>query len=420
MLSVPELLDSASPEGIEVWQLTTGEMRASHIYMEAHVFTPDSKRLVLQRGSDAHGFERRDNPDFQYLLCDLENDGELIPLSDEINASAMALAPAGDWFYYFVDDTRLPGPTGDITLKRVSLDGLTRETLKVIDAPLPGMSRRLGRLYPISTISSDGKRLVASSFLGTGLEKNGDFCLLRCDLETGATEMIHCNRRYPNPHTQYCRSTDPEMSHDLLVQHDITALHDEGGWINGSEETDKPSCCIHVIRDDGTNWRDLAWGRHETERCQGHQCWIGQSGLAVTSNRTSNWERHLIAGKPVLHSGHDGMLTPGGIRNNLTRDFAGRANFYHFQTDRAGKRMIADYIDSESWQIYVGDMPEDPLSGTIPSMAYLLTVGSQKGILERDHPHPFLSPDGSMGFFNGDHTGVLHAYMVKLVVLDSP
>ena len=29
------------------------------------------------------------------------------------------------------------------------------------------------------------------------------------------------------------------------------------------------------------------------------------------------------------------------------------------------------------------------------------------------HMHPFLSPDGTMGFFNSDESGVLQAYMVR-------
>jgi Tol biopolymer transport system component len=29
------------------------------------------------------------------------------------------------------------------------------------------------------------------------------------------------------------------------------------------------------------------------------------------------------------------------------------------------------------------------------------------------HMHPFLSPDGSKGFFNSDESGILQAYMVQ-------
>lgn len=29
------------------------------------------------------------------------------------------------------------------------------------------------------------------------------------------------------------------------------------------------------------------------------------------------------------------------------------------------------------------------------------------------HIHPFLSPDGSMGFFNSDESGTVQAYMIR-------
>ena len=40
---------------------------------------------------------------------------------------------------------------------------------------------------------------------------------------------------------------------------------------------------VHVIADDGTNLRDLPWGRDGNEFCQGHQCWIGADERALTS-----------------------------------------------------------------------------------------------------------------------------------------
>ena len=33
--------------------------------------------------------------------------------------------------------------------------------------------------------------------------------------------------------------------------------------------------------------------------------------------------------------------------------------------------------------------------------------------LKQAHIHPFLSPDGSMAFFNSDESGILQAYMIR-------
>jgi hypothetical protein len=45
------------------------------------------------------------------------------------------------------------------------------------------------------------------------------------------------------------------------------------------------------------------------------------------------------------------------------------------------------------------------------NITFLLNPRSswQKGA----HIHPFLSPDGMMGFFNSDESGILQAYMVR-------
>jgi Tol biopolymer transport system component len=42
---------------------------------------------------------------------------------------------------------------------------------------------------------------------------------------------------------------------------------------------------------------------------------------------------------------------------------------------------------------------------------FLLSTGSS---WRKDtHIHPFLSPDGSMGFFNSDESGTLQAFLVR-------
>ncbi len=52
----PDLLDRKSPPGLEVVPLTTdASVPASHLYMEAQIFTMDWKHLVLHRSATAHG-----------------------------------------------------------------------------------------------------------------------------------------------------------------------------------------------------------------------------------------------------------------------------------------------------------------------------------------------------------------------------
>ena len=76
-----DLLSESSPECLEVFQLTTDTLPSSHLYMEAQVFTPDSARFVLHKSATAHGSDKL-NPHHQYLICDLEDNGSLHPITE--------------------------------------------------------------------------------------------------------------------------------------------------------------------------------------------------------------------------------------------------------------------------------------------------------------------------------------------------
>lgn len=407
MIPRPDLLAANSPAGLEVFQLTSeADVPSSHIYMEAQIFTPDSQRFILHRAAHAHGRMMGD-PRHQFLLCDLEAGGELTPLTEEMNATGPAVSPDGQWLYYFLDEGRVDG--GEVLLKRVRLDGTGRETCMVLDTPLAGTNYRLSKLYPLSTISSDGQRLAMCGFLGDGTVPNAPWGLVIFDLEHDDIRLVLEGPSWCNIHPQYCRSTDPEASHDVLVQENHDNQTDAAGAVTllvGGVGAD-----IHVIRDDGTNFRNLPWGRDGNEACQGHQCWIGRSEWAITSTGTRQPpEAQLIAGLPAPYAGHVGIATPGGQRNDLSRDFDG-PNFFHFATDIAGRKFITDSGPHNAggglWVADLGDPATDPLQ----NWTYLLNP--RNSWTKEAHIHPFLSPDGTVGFFNSDESGTRQAFMVR-------
>jgi len=229
------------------------------------------------------------------------------------------------------------------------------------------------------------------------------------DLDKATVNLICHGTTWCNMHAQYCRSLDPEASHDLLIQENHGSSTDaKGGIVNlvGGDGAD-----IHVIRDDGTNFRNMPWGRDGNEFCQGHQCWRGRTSWAITSTSTRTPpEAQLIEALPAPHAGHVGLKTPGGVRNDLTREFP-KPKFYHFATDLAGKRLISDAAEfQKGGKIFVaalGVPGKDPLR----NFKYLLNPKSS--CTKQAHIHPFLSPDGSMGFFNSDESGILQAYMIR-------
>ncbi|MBI4586296.1 MAG: PD40 domain-containing protein [Planctomycetes bacterium] len=403
----PDLLDKNSPKGIEVIQLTTEKaVPSSHIYMEAQIFTPDAKRLVLHRSAHAHGSDKND-PEHRYLVFDLENDCRLMPITEEVGVTAPSVSPDGKYLYYFVDETEVNG--GRLTLKRVCLDGRERQTIVTLDQPLPGTRFRPSQIYPLSTVSSDGKRLALSAFLGDGQAKGAPWGLLVFDVDKATVNLIIHGPTWCNMHPQYCRSLDPETRRDLLIQENHGNACDAQGHITtlvGGDGAD-----IHVIRDDGANFRTMPWGRDGNEFCQGHQCWRGRSDWAITSTSTRQPpEAQLIESRAVADAGHLGSKTAGGVRNHLSREFPKPA-FYHFATDMAGRRLISDAGPLKQggrlWVAELGEPGKDPLGN------FRFLLGPRCSGAKGAHIHPFLSPDGSLAFFNSDESGLLQAYMVR-------
>jgi len=168
---------------------------------------------------------------------------------------------------------------------------------------------------------------------------------------------------------------------------------------------------IHVIQDDGSSFCNLPWGRDGNEFCQGHQCWRERNTWAIASTAMRRpSEAQLIEGLPAPYGGHVGIKTPGGMRNDLSREFP-NPHFYHFATDISGRSLISDAAPFDTRaRIYVADLGgpgQDPLH----NFRYLLCP---KSSYKKDaHIHPFLSPDGSMGFFNSDESGILQAYLIR-------
>ncbi|MFH1742992.1 MAG: hypothetical protein ABIH23_28640, partial [bacterium] len=281
-----------------------------------------------------------------------------------------------------------------------------------LDHALPGTNYRPNYLYPLSTISSDGKRIAISCFLGDGQTDNAPFGLFVYDLERGVASLILEGPTWLNMHPQYSRSLDPEACHDILVQENHGVEYDRSGTYLPGKLVGGDGADIHVIRDDGTNFRTMPCGRDRNrETCQGHQCWRGCSTSAVIGTeggRRPDKERklELIEGWAVPDTGHLGMNTPGGQRNDLSRDFTD-PRFSHFGVDISGTRIITDSPTRGRWLLHIAQWGANE-GEALQDWRFLLDPSSSKDA----HPHPFLSPDGTRGFFNSDESGIIRPYMV--------
>lgn len=401
-----DLRPDNAPDSLEVIQLTNCPHAASHLYMEAQIFTPDSKRFLLHECATAHRGNVND-PHHRYMVCDLEDNCALRPVIAELGATAPSLSPDGKYIYYFVDETKLNG--GRFLLKRVNLDGSARQTICVYDIPLPEVDRYANRLYPLSTIRSDGRKIALACFLGNGTEEGKLWGLMVFDLDNSERNLILSGESWCNLHPQYCRSTDPEYMRDILVQENHgNEIEADGTFI---KLTNPPGADIHVIKDDGTDFRDMPWGRDGNEACQGHQCWRGTSEWAITGTSTRNPpEKQLIESTAVPHTGHIGSASPGGIRNNISASYPGPC-FSHFATDKSGKRLVTDTsATDQGGRLLTAELGEP---GKEPASAWKCIAHPRSSWQKDTHLHPFLSPDGTKAFFNSDESGLLQAYMVR-------
>ena len=408
----PDLLDASSPEGLSVVQITTApEFGHSHVYMESPVFTPDSKRFIFMRLRNA---EERNARKLQrdYFLCDIDDDFALRRLTDEPGASAPAVPRDGGCAYYIVDASAPGHAKSDVRLKRVRLDSFKRETLAVIDSPLPDCRAMPSRVYALASISPDGRRLCTSAFLGDGRTENAPWALLVFDLESARVQIALSGEEYCNMHPQYCRSE--EAARDILVQHNHDSRCDERGNIVklvGGSGAD-----VHVIRDDGNDFRDMPWGRDGLEFCQGHQCWRGRMRSAVSS-MDAHPDHHLplVESLPMRCSEHHlGKRLSGAMRNVITRDVELPA-FCHFAFDPTGTKFVSDTYIKEDLRgrggLFIGSL--DPAPGAALRLRHLLFPRSSWQHGQQSHPHPFLSPDGTKAFFNSDESGQPQIYMIR-------
>ncbi|MBT3381787.1 MAG: hypothetical protein HN742_05570 [Lentisphaerae bacterium] len=414
----PDLLSPDSPAGLRLVQITNDASGVhAHVYMESHIFTPDSRRLVFRRILN-HGEKIPINIRQDYLLCDIADGFTIRQLTDEPGATAPAITPDGRFMYYLLDQAPAPD-RGRWVLRRVCLQSFRRETVLVIDNPLPGTRCRPSFCTTLSSMSADGERLCTSGYLGDGVRPNGPFGVVVFDLARATAEAIMESPTFSNAHPQYCRCPDPESKHDILVQENHgDQVGADGRGDRTLPKTDASGADVHVIRDDGTQFRTMPWGRDGQEFCTGHQCWRGRIPSAVAGVSRVGRDVPVVEGKPGpadSSAPHRGRETPGAVRNEICREMP-LPMFSHFAFDPTGTRFVSDCMrpGAGNWanaQIVVGSLPDTP--DAVLKVRYLLESGTSFQNPQATHPHPFPSPDATKAFFNSDVTGQPQIWMVE-------
>jgi len=402
-------IDRNSPEGIHVYQLTDDPQGAGLVYPDQPSFLADGRRLVVNTSTGP-------------VICDPDDGGSLISIFGDEQQKHVNITFDGKFAYCA---QRSP-EKGSLNISRVELDSLRVEDVIHAEGMLPGLSIRADKIG-ISTISADNRRVACGVWLGNGNTPDAPYGIIILELETGDARTVAEDVDFCNPHLQYCRSTDPEARHDLLVQMNHGVHSDaEGKVLVSLGPPSELGVDIHAVRDDGANWRDLPFGRDGHESCIGHQIWrgLGTSAVTVTlqnEDTSYGWAdgsaQGVVAGWPApadKNAPHLGLRNPGARRVVLSEGCE-KPRFCHLANDDSGLKFVFDTFPIYDGRyagmlVYIGSASdeESPLT-----FRYILNSGvTFNGNKGHMHAHPILSPDGKRLFFNSDITGKPQAYMV--------
>jgi len=412
-----DLLTDASPKGLRVVCVSNDHANSySHIYMESPVFTPDSNRFVFQKLEPDPPDVNMQRRWHEYWVCDIEDGFAIRRLTDEPNAIGPAVSPDGQWMYYFLNSLD-PSARKGVSLRRVNLETGLRETVMVIDRPLPMPGGATvappSRLYSLASIREDGQAVATGAFFGDGKTHPGLWGVLVCDIPRASAHVAVAGVNYFNPHVQYARTTDPTRMRDLMVQQNFAADCDAMGKVTGVS----PGCLVNIIRDDGTNFRRLPCGAGCEELCHGHQEWRGNrdSVLVGIDNAAG---RPVIEATPVAADPDDAtwpaqMPSASSHRNDVSRSHAA-PQWGHTTTDLTGTRYAGDWrprdTSADVTTLHIGTLADAPDTALITT--YLLHPKSNFTNDQATHPHPCLSPDGRRLLFNTDFGGRPQVWMV--------
>ena len=411
MKPCPEFLDQASPAALEVHQLAPGEETSQVIYPDFPAFLYDGRRMLLHTASGLQ-------------ICHLDDRFRLEPLASR--------PPGLDGGRLAADGRHVVFRDPDADEDRFLLHRLDLHTGKV-EPGIFCMERTVADTdVPVNqlkwdAVSHDATRFAGLVYLDYGKRRDGDYGLVTMDSRTDRSWVI-----FPQPHSlshlRYCPAPDPPATHDLMVQMMHGSRVDENGKVERSlgPPSDR-GVDIHVLRDDGTHWRDMPWGRDGEESCIGHQLWRGpeHAGVTITLQNMDNsygWadgtRQHVVAGWPVAadpsgeHCGRTGREQSRALLSGRLEN----PRFCHLGTDRTGLRFALDTFPvfdgrRAGMLVYIGNAPDlrSPLH-----FRYLLNSGVTLNPGQgHNHAHPILSPNGQELFFNSDFSGKPAAYIVR-------
>ncbi len=349
--------------GAAVKQLTSGPGIHMNIYYEVPYTDASSRWFVYIKAAASQG-------PYEVWRADLQRDW-LEPLSDgALYLAGMAVSPDQKDFYCV-------RPLDDEAWELVRTDIATFEQRVTTVAGLP-KARSLG------TVAPDGAYFVSVQ-LGPGR-----YGIAGIDPETGAHRLLHEGPEICNAHPQ----VEPGRGEVLLIQHNRGCEFDERGKV--VRLVGEQGATLYLIDRDGAGPHTLPLGKPDTLPCQGHQCWIGETGeilLTVTGAGTRELRQRgcLLA----IHPGDE-----------AARVVARGYTFSHAGASKDGRFFVSDTVDSDlgrvGW-IVVGSLKTG-------RTRVLCQSGATFGGAQYTHTHPYFTPDCRWVIFNSNRTGLPHVW----------
>lgn len=409
----PELLDENSPQGLEVYDIAPDVDKAVLTYPDKPTFLEDGRRLMF-------------TIDKQPVLCHLDDKCKLEPLTPKLPGMFNAdwdLTSGGRYMVY-----KATPPAEDELLVR-RLDFRTGQVDDIFNAKgnFPGTNAPVSK-FNIQTASSDGLHFGGRVYLGDGKTHQAGYAIIICDTTTNTSKIIYKHNDLFNTHMQYSRQTEAPGMYDLLIQMNHGSITNAEGKVElGLGPPTDLGVDVHVMQDDGSNRRELPFGRDGLEGNIGHQIWRGQTDMAVTVtlenlDKSYGWaegtRQHVIAGTPAPEDPanlHKGRIDREKYRVELSKGFKD-PRFCHLGVDDTGLRFSFDTFPvftgtRAGMLIYIGQAKDmhSPLAFQYILNTGIVFTGGDKGT----HAHPILSPGGKELFFNSNMLGKPKAYMVK-------
>ena len=354
-----------TPQGSEIWQVTTEEVSQSNIYCEVPYCSADSRYFVYQRRCSEPSVNRT-----EFMLVEL---GTWKQHRLDVGLGTGGSAISHDGLFYYLKQT----DAGAMNLMRADLDSGEVEAMHEFRDGL--------QIRSLGTVSADRRYYAGGTKTAEGWDM---FDVALIDLETGEQSIIDRDPFILNPHPQF----EPGEGRQLMIQHNRGGKYSADGKLE--RLVGKEGATLYLLSVPDGKRTELQVGLPYTTPCTGHEAWIGNTGEILTSVSARDdfapEKGNLLgvrAGQPAR------VVAPGYI-------------FNHVGTSRCGR-----FFSGDDWQGTFKLLIGSTQTGKTAVVCDSRTVPNRS---QNTHPHAYLTPDLKWLIFNSNRDGFPHIYAASI------